>query len=1406
MGVVTPNKEWQAINEAMMANDLGKAIFFVNGVIKELRQTGSIAALKTKLNSIKEEELLAILRALDAGLMNQYSNFLIRYMYQKNRSKLSEILYYGDACGGSKVFDGEEKLRTLIQEEGDTLSIPLQKAAYRAWFYLLIDMKRLQEAKKVLEAYETLEDGTVIDRWGYFYFCSGQWEKAEQLLKQAISEQINPHYCALTLQSLYTAQGLIPEALNIINEGMDEHPYFLPFYLEKINKLKVLGRWEEVHETMKELDALAPYHVFQKYFIFSRGQSLYEKSDVAAFQQFIEDNKIVFKGTPYGSCSTIVIENRCQLPTHVSVQKYNYCGPTTVSMVLSRYGVHQSQDEIADKIFHINGSKTLSMITHLQELGMECQFFFGNKERFQELTDKGVSIILCVDYTSSSHVQLLKGYDNNLQAYYIQDPNNAETLVMSYEEFEKYYSNNQYQSIAVIPQEQKEKLDCLSISEHELVNHMYQLGDELEMNYQAREPFLDCVRKHRDSLFAASFAIKMIGSEEESSLLDELIQFTLEQHPELDYFKLIGAGALVKLKKYEEARILLETVKVKNCLDYFYLNGRIAFENYRYQEAIAYFREALNVEPDHYHSWSYIGLSYLNMGDMDTALYYSNASTDINNYDDWNRLNHGIILSDMQNFQEARIVFIDILKDFKNHVPSWIERARCDVALHRFHQAIRGLKTAKALMPDLPSPYLELANIYWNSDDKLAVEELMTGLEQTGRHYSLLIRLGEIAEDQANFAKAKAWYEEAWETSPNESYPFLSISRVITEISGIREGLEHLLTGEKSFSGDPHFLINGGKWLFNKGDTEDLKELALTWMETGMELADSNEPEAWDIYVSLVEDSPYLQRGRCFFTKLLQEKHPNNIEIITYIGYLFERENNMDEAKQYYESALQVGAHTFPYYRLGEVAFGFHHLDEAKEWYKKMFQLEPTMTAPLLKLAEIANMEGNIIQEHDYLFQVMKLCPFDVNMAHFCQLSNETGKLKDVENYLLDNAETLDESWRYHALAQCAGVIGNLDQEEAYLLQGLKQDPDHFYLQESLALLKLKQGKFSDVVSLLEKLIPLDVEYRPLYAIVADAFLEWGTLKSLIKFLQSMEVTTEEKSYLFMYTAFEVEQGLWEMVETGSIEKKQMKLLYYWIEELYGGSLRWNKSNDTAFVWLMEFCNKRDGMLDYAIRQCTKRLKKQWSFEIGFYVSQLIINKYVEQEHRKKAGEYGRAEAILLECLEEEPDHPGVHYALGRLYNELGTVDEAEMSLLRAITIDQRDPDIYYETSRLYEKLGELGKAEEMVRKCLELQPTFLLAHNQLSILLHQQGNTLEALRVIDELIGMEEENALAHYNKACYLTVLNEDPLTAIKHLTIAIENDEGDYLKELGKTDPDLQGLWDSEATARKMKQLLC
>ncbi|WP_180955046.1 tetratricopeptide repeat protein [Bacillus sp. V3-13] len=1380
-------------------------------IVGELKERRSIACIKEILDSVRDEDIIYLLRALDAGLMNHYSNFLIRYKHKKTPTALTRIFKSYEMDADRKVVEAEENIKQLIAEEGDLLDNKTLKYAYNAITNLLIDMKRFREAKEYLAKHEELSDESFYDRWGYYYFHAGEWDKAEECLLKGMEEDKKPQFCYLTLQSLYTVQGKFSEALEIIEQGIRAVPFFLPLYLEKANKLKQLNKWEDFLETAKEIDEKSPYHVYQHYFHYSRGKYLYLHSDFASFKSFVTEHPAVFHDSPYSKCesnSPGLIRN---FPSSIVVQKYNYCVPATVSMLLSRYNITRTQDEISRHIYDINGSSIFATVQYLESIGMACRYFFGSVPIYKQLTDEGVSVIISVDYPNGAHVQLLRGYDDNLQALYIQDPNTTEMQTVSFEDFEKYYCNNQYQSIAIAPAEEKKKLDQLDPHEHAIVQDALDYLEKLENEDSSiKQEFYDFVKANSDCVYVIACAIKVFHLEEQTDLLASSIEKVIEIHPDSDYFKLISAHAFVKVNKYEEAKQLLEGVKSKDTHLYSYILGRIAIDHDQYSEAIGHFREALNNEPDHYNTWSYLALCHLYDGDIETAFKYSEISLDINSEDYWNRINHGRILFDQEKYTQARDLFTQIIKDFKHLPPAWYERARCDRAMDKLRHALRGFAVAKRLAPEIAHPYREIASIhaYHYNDLDEAIKQVKAGLDQARGDYSLLMHLGDFYEEQANLLEAKKCYEEAMQHHPDEPYPPLALAKVKHELNEQEEAIALLKEQKEKFSADSYFLINAGKWLFQIHEDQDHQQLALDWLEAGLSLEGDNHEEGWDLYVSLIEYTDFNQRGRAFLQKELDTKYADNIDLICYIGCLYERANQLDTAVTYYKTALKIENHTFPLYRLGEVALQRNHLAEAKNFYQSIIEIDKTFASAYSRLAEIANRKEDIEAEQANLFMLLKHNPYEVNVSHLADISRQIGKIKKVVSTLTFMKGEVEEAWRLYALAHCAGAQEKIELEEKYLTLALAIEPDHFSLLASYSTLKLKQGNYHEAISLLLDLIVRDVEYRDLYTNFIYACVASNNVANIAVLLDGAQVTNQEKSLMYMYAAYEVEQHLLELKNSSWLNKlkhmKQIKMFERKMIELYKGSYSLDTNNDKTLIWLYEYYSSQ-GQMEKSMAEAARFLAKKWSFDMALYYAQLLVNKHIEEEFPDKGDELQKAEKLLQDCLDEQPGNAIAHYFLGKLYNDLNLLHKAEFHLEKALKADSKDYEFYYESSLVYEKLEQFEKAEEFARISIQLQPQFLLGYNQVSVLCHRQGKTAEALAVIDELLEMEEGFLMAHYNKACYLSVLGYDALEAFGHLKFAVKNMGNDYFRNLASSDPDLDWLRMNSFTAKKMKQLL-
>ncbi len=84
----------------------------------------------------------------------------------------------------------------------------------------------------------------------------------------------------------------------------------------------------------------------------------------------------------------------------------------------------------------------------------------------------------------------------------------------------------------------------------------------------------------------------------------------MEKFPNSDFVKLHGAQCFIRLQEVEKAEQMLTSVEKKNNRALYHLiNGRYAFEQESYIEAISSFRSSLQLDADQPIAWSFLALS-----------------------------------------------------------------------------------------------------------------------------------------------------------------------------------------------------------------------------------------------------------------------------------------------------------------------------------------------------------------------------------------------------------------------------------------------------------------------------------------------------------------------------------------------------------------------------------------------------------------------------------------------------------------------------------------------------------------------------------------------------------------------------------------------------------------------------
>ena len=103
-------------------------------------------------------------------------------------------------------------------------------------------------------------------------------------------------------------------------------------------------------------------------------------------------------------------------------QKRDFCGPACVELCLRALGIELDQDEIAREIKRENGTPMYEIVNFMRGHGVIARRFVASDERICAAIDLGLPVVLQEEYSTTSHVAVVIGYDQALGVLIMQDP------------------------------------------------------------------------------------------------------------------------------------------------------------------------------------------------------------------------------------------------------------------------------------------------------------------------------------------------------------------------------------------------------------------------------------------------------------------------------------------------------------------------------------------------------------------------------------------------------------------------------------------------------------------------------------------------------------------------------------------------------------------------------------------------------------------------------------------------------------------------------------------------------------------------------------------------------------------------------------------------------------------------
>jgi tetratricopeptide (TPR) repeat protein len=1283
-----------------------QALNIINQEIHRLKSL-RYSELKQELNKIKSaEEFQVLLRLTDHFLMYHYSSFIARYAYRRFPCFLTISWYCEELIDNGKLLEADELISAVIAENQLQECEEVERL-YFCKIRCLLEMKLFNEAEEMLEKVKG-SSRPLYDKLGYVYMQTGNREKAEEYFQQGLNDPEKGRVCYLQLADLKACNGQIEEALTLIEKGEKLFPETPSFMLEKVRRYRDLGKMTEMLELIQDLNERIAEHAYHKYFRHLTKTAYYQLGE---FDLLANEDK--------GKKSLFTVKNDqgelIKLNIKPIIQKSNYCVPASLEMILRYYGINITQDEIASHIFDFTGSKLSTTVDYLENNGYECRYFIGKKELYQELLKKKIPILLSVDFEHSSHVQVMTGYDSVFDFYHIQEPNLLDTMYVSASDWEKANASTSYMSIVCVPKERAHEVQFLSKDEDDYFRRLQELGEKLEEEEVGyKEEFFEFLKANSDVPYSAIYVVKHFSFEEYSDFIVQCAEKLLKLYPNNDFMSLHVAQAYMRLHKMEQAREQLKHTTSKTFSPlYHFLNGRIALYFDDVKKAISYFRNSLQLDPDQYYTWSYLALAYLYSEDVKKAEYFSSISLKLAPKERFVNINHAAMLIEKQEYEEARSIYDKLIREEPMDGHAWYERARLDQRLGKIRKALRGYLMAIHLEDNVPFAILAAADLYeYELEEPAKAEEILQSGLNTADSAQLLVRLGDFYREHEEMDKCMDSYQECIDLFPDEGLAYIGLAEILSSQENKEKAIEFLKTHAARFNRDSEYLINSGHMMAEwavEAENNQLLEESIELIESGINNIQSNFNEALEIYVKIVQDTPFVNRALNY----LKQKFINNPQVIEfkcYEGTLFEEKQQYSSALDCYKTVIEVREDSFPYYRQGEVYFKLEIFELAENAYKTCIGIDPTIEPAYLRLAEIASFRESYEEEARYLLRLLEIAPVSVNIEYLVSILDEY-RLRQLLTTIQALPKALNEIWRLDAQAYVYGALGEHQLEQETVNAALQMNPDFSELLHHQVKIFIKAKKWKKARSILTLLLNKDSENVELYRtliLYSAAANKWSRLPY---FLIKLDGEDKDRSKRFLLAAeagkqFTMDRN-WNEEEGNAFGRFVTKLknrtqqinLFGSIIELYEMAIKLDENNLSAVSYFAKFYEEFE-LAEEAIKVLQKALKKQYddrlSYQLGMnylhegdYLSALPLferqlNSDPEDYHLRylvalthcEMGETRVAEEMMMKIIEENPFEHNVHLRLGRLFNEQGRYYGARDVLEKGKEFHPYDSDI----------------------------------------------------------------------------------------------------------------------------------
>lgn len=253
------------------------------------------------------------------------------------------------------------------------------------------------------------------------------------------------------------------------------------------------------------------------------------------------------------------------LPTDYHIfQTFNNCGPASLSMALSHYGVNVSQQELGQNLrpYQVAGGDNDDKSVTLEELAQESKKYeftpfhrpAGNPEIIKQFIAQDMPIITRT-WTKPSedigHYRVVKGYDETRQTLIQDDSLQGKNLEYTYKDFDEIWKKFNYEYLVLVPKEKIQIAESI-LKEDVDVKTAWKKAVKISETQLQKNP--DDIYARFNLSVALFHTEEFKRSKEEFEIVENALPFrTL-------WYQIEPVQNYVKLKEYDRALSLIEKI------------------------------------------------------------------------------------------------------------------------------------------------------------------------------------------------------------------------------------------------------------------------------------------------------------------------------------------------------------------------------------------------------------------------------------------------------------------------------------------------------------------------------------------------------------------------------------------------------------------------------------------------------------------------------------------------------------------------------------------------------------------------------------------------------------------------------------------------------------------------------